>query len=57
LDPVYRQFSAIFETFRISGKGAAEVVPAVVAPILKKAPKPVEDDEMEELEVKFGFIF
>lgn len=54
LDPVYRQFSAIFETFRIAGKGVAEIVPAVVAPILKKAPKPVEDDEMEELEVNIG---
>jgi hypothetical protein len=51
LDPVYRQFSAIFETFRIAGKGAVEIIPAVVAPILKKAPKPVEDDEMDELDV------
>jgi hypothetical protein len=57
LDPVYRQFSAIFETFRIAGKGAVEIIPAVVAPILKKAPKPVEDDEMDELDVSRETLF
>ncbi|XP_059490311.1 splicing factor 3B subunit 2 [Neocloeon triangulifer] len=50
LDPMYRQFASIFETFRISGKGSEEIIPAVAQPVLKKVPKPVEDDEMEELE-------
>ncbi|XP_065332657.1 splicing factor 3B subunit 2 [Cloeon dipterum] len=50
LDPMYRQFALIFETFRIAGKGSSDIVPAIALPILKKVPKPVEDDEMEEQE-------